>query len=322
MPYNPPFNITEEMLNLVADISQQVGKFDSKVVSVSPQLRKQNRIKTITGTLAIEGNTLNQEQITAILEGKTVMGMPRELAEVSGAIAAYEAIPSFNHCHIKDLLHAHNLLMSAVLSQAGCFRNKGVGIFKSDKINHVAPPAKKVSGLIVDLMKWLKNATLHPLIKSCIFHYEFEFIHPFSDGNGRMGRLWQTLILYKWHPIFLSLPIESVVCEHQKNYYLALEKSDQEANSTAFILFMLHIILKTLIENDGINDSLNDGIKLSKIEQTIVEHIANNASITVEKLALNLKKSERTIERYLKKLKDKKIITREGANKTGYWKLK
>ena len=211
MSYAPPFTITTDILNLVADISQQVGMLDASTLNASPQLRKQNRIKTITGTLAIEGNSLTEEQVTAIVDGKPVMGSVRELAEVKGAIAAYDALPNFTPGSTADLLAAHALLLGDILQNAGRFRSNAVGIHKAGVVHHVAPPADRVSGLMAELIQWLANTKDHPLIASSVFHYEFEFIHPFSDGNGRMGRLWQTLILSQWHPLFLSLPLESVI---------------------------------------------------------------------------------------------------------------
>ncbi|WP_239649896.1 Fic family protein [Methylocucumis oryzae] len=248
MSYQPPFTITTDIVNLVAEISEQVGRLNARALDVSPQLRKQNRIKTITGTLAIEGNSLTEEQITAIVEGKRVLGSVRELAEVKGAIAAYDALPTFKPYSIQDLLAAHGLMMADILTTAGAFRNKAVGIHKGNVVHHVAPPAHQVSGLMAELTLWLKHAKDHPLITSSVFHYEFEFIHPFSDGNGRMRRLWQTLILAQWHPLFLSLPLESVIKEHQQQYYQALEQADQQADSTPFIQFMLSVIAQTLMQ--------------------------------------------------------------------------
>src|SRR5690554_1414950 len=253
----PPFTITSDILNLVAGISQQVGRLDASALNASPQLLKQNRIKTITGTLAIEGNTLTEEQVTAIVEGQRVMGSVRELAEVKGAIQAYDALPGLQPGNISDLLSAHGLMMPDMLGDAGAFRTKAVGIHKGDVVHHVAPPAHQVSGLMADLCRWLKQSQDHPLITSSVFHYELEFIHPFSDGNGRMGRLWQTLILSQWHPLFLSLPLESVIKDHQQQYYQALEQADDEANSTPFIHFMLSVIAETLAQNATINATIN-----------------------------------------------------------------
>ena len=218
MSYTPPFTITTDILNLVAAISEQVGELSASALLASPQLRKQNRIKTIAGTLAIEGNTLSEEQITAIVDGKSVLVSARELAEVKGAIAAYDALPRFQPASIENLLHAHELLMADILTTVGAFRSKAMGIHKGGKVHHVAPPAHKVSGLMSDLLQWLGSAQDHPLITSCVFHYKFEFIHPFTGGNGRMGRLWQTLILSRWQPLFLFLPLESVIKEHQADY--------------------------------------------------------------------------------------------------------
>jgi len=215
MSYQPPFIITPAILNQVSLISEKIGELSLKQNQLSPQLRKTNKIKTITGTLQIEGNTLNEEQVSAILDGKRVLGSARELAEVQGAIAAYEQLNRFASASMNDLLKAHALLMSDVLKNAGQFRTQSVGIHQGEKLIHVAPPAHQVSGLVADLLAWLDGSEHHPLISSSVFHYEFEFIHPFMDGNGRMGRLWQTLILSRWKPVFLYLPLESIIRDHQ-----------------------------------------------------------------------------------------------------------
>jgi Fic family protein len=240
--YQPPFTITSKIINLISIISEQIGRLDGQGLELSPQLRKQNRIQTIHSTLAIEGNTLSIEQVTAILDGKRVLGQPREIIEVQGAIRAYETLPSYNPTLLKHFLQAHHDLMSEILLNAGKFRQTGVGIHKGDQVIHVAPPAKRVPELMGDLLDWLKNTDTHPLIKSCVFHYELEFIHPFIDGNGRMGRLWQTLILGQWNERFYLLPIESLIKDQQPRYYQVLEAADQAASSTVFIEFMLEII--------------------------------------------------------------------------------
>lgn len=327
MTYKPPFTITTEIVNLVADISQQVGKLDASLLNHSPQLRKQNRIKTITGTLAIEGNTLTEAQITAIVEGKPVLGSTRELAEVKGAIAAYEALPSFRPAQVQDLLAAHGLMMSECLPKAGEFRQKAVGIHKAGLVHHVAPPAHQVSGLMAELMAWLAQAQDHPLITSSVFHYELEFIHPFADGNGRMGRLWQTLILSGWHPLFLSLPLESVIKDNQQDYYQALEQADQQANSTPFVHFMLEVIARTLAQNAPVNASANASVNagidiaLLKTPEAIVHLLAANASLTRQQLADTIGKDIRTIGRALAKLQQGGKIKRIGSDKTGHWQI-
>ncbi|MDX1353700.1 MAG: Fic family protein [Thiomicrorhabdus sp.] len=331
MAYQPPFTITTEILNLVAQISQQVGELNASQLNASPQLRKQNRIKTITGTLAIEGNTLTEEQITAIVEGKPVLGSVRELAEVKGAIAAYDALPTFIASEISDLLTAHGLMLSDILVNAGEFRSKGVGIHKGGVVHHVAPPAHQVSGLMADLIQWLKQTKDHPLIASCVFHYEFEFIHPFADGNGRMGRLWQTLILSKWHPLFLSLPLESVIKDHQQDYYHALEQADNQADSTPFIHFMLSVIQQTLAQNASVNAPLSEGknapvntpVNLTglKTPEAILALLSNTPELTRQQLADTLNKDVRTIGRAICKLQKEGKLTRVGSDKTGHWQV-
>ena len=327
MSYTPPFTITAKILNLVAEISEQVGELNASALVSSPQLRKQNRIKTITGTLAIEGNTLGEAQITAIVDGKAVLGSARELAEVKGAIAAYDALPSLQPANSQDLLAAHALLMADILSTAGTFRNQAVGIHKSGKIHHVAPPAHKVSGLMGELMQWLSSAQDHPLITSSVFHYEFEFIHPFTDGNGRMGRLWQSLILSQWQPLFLSLPLESVIKEHQTQYYQALEQADEQANSTPFIQFMLTAIGQTLRQNAPanapVNAPANAPVKIAglKTPEAILTLLQDEPQLTRQQLAHSLGKDLRTIARALVKLQQTGKLRRIGSDKTGHWEV-
>lgn len=321
MTYKPPFTITTDILNLVAQISEQVGRLNASALNASPQLRKQNRIKTITGTLAIEGNTLTEEQITAIVEGKPVLGSARELAEVKGAIAAYDALPGFQPDSIQDLLAAHALMMAEILTTAGAFRNKAVGIHKGDVVHHVAPPAHQVSGLMADLMRWLQHAKDHPLITSSVFHYEFEFIHPFADGNGRMGRLWQTLILSQWHPLFLSLPLESVIKENQQAYYQALEQADDQADSTLFIQFMLTVIAQTLAQNAPANAFVNAPVNIQQLKtpEAILVLLQDNPQLTRQQLAEAINKDLRTIGRAITKLQQAGQLKRIGSDKTGRW---
>jgi Fic family protein len=266
MPYQPPFATTAQIINQISAISEQIGRLEGQNLSLSPQLRKQNRIRTIQSTLALEGNTLSLAQVTAILDGKRVLGQPREISEVQGAIRAYEALPHLNPTTEKDFLTAHRLLMADILIDAGKFRKGGVGIHKDNQVVHVAPPAKRVPLLVADLLGWVQTTADHPLIKSSVFHYELEFIHPFMDGNGRMGRLWQTLILGQWNPLFYLLPIESLIKDQQDRYYQTLEQADQAASSTVFIEFMLDIIAATLTqdrqapqtETDSASDPVTD----------------------------------------------------------------
>lgn len=322
----PPFTITSKIVNLIAKISEQVGGLNASLLNSSPQLRKQNRIKTIAGTLAIEGNQLTEEQITAIIEGQRVLGSVRELAEVAGAISAYDALPELQPHKINDLLKAHNLMMSGILLDAGKFRNKAVGIHKGNKVHHIAPPAHQVSGLMADLVNWLKKSQDHPLITSSVFHYEFEFIHPFTDGNGRLGRLWQTLILSKWHPLFLALPLESIIKDNQQKYYQALEQADKEGNSVAFIDFMLLTISETLEKNTQknapINAPINASINPTKTPDAVLMLIQNNPKITRKQIADTLQKDLRTIGRSIASLQQMGKLKRIGSNKSGHWQIK
>ena len=322
----PPFIITSKIVNLIAKISEQVGGLNASLLNSSPQLRKQNRIKTIAGTLAIEGNQLTEEQITAIIEGQKVLGSARELAEVAGAISAYDALPELQPHKINDLLKAHNLMMSGILIDAGKFRNKAVGIHKGNKVHHIAPPAHQVSGLMADLVNWLKKSQDHPLITSSVFHYEFEFIHPFTDGNGRLGRLWQTLILSKWHQLFLALPLESIIKDNQQKYYQALEQADKEGNSVAFIDFMLLTISETLEKNTQknapINAPINASINPTKTPDAVLMLIKNNPKITRKQIADTLQKDLRTIGRSIASLQKMGKLKRIGSNKSGHWQIK
>ena len=257
----PPFTLTPKILALVTEIGEAIGRLqvrDAELL-VSPQLRRENRIKSIQASLAIEGNTLNLDQVSAILDGKRVLGSAREIQEVRNAIFAYEAMPQWQPKRLDHLLQAHGLLMEA----PGQFRRGGVGIQKGDEIIHMAPPAANVPGLIQDLLGWLASGTIHPLIASCVFHYEFEFIHPFSDGNGRMGRLWQSLILSQWKAALAYLPLESIIRERQEEYSQVLRTCDAQGHSTAFIEFILGALNEAIFKfkNDQVSDQVSDQVK-------------------------------------------------------------
>ncbi|HAI13171.1 MAG TPA: cell filamentation protein Fic [Phycisphaerales bacterium] len=247
MSNQPPFDITPAILNTVEQIGELLGRMDAQQQARELSLRRVSRIQTLQGTLAIEGNTLAQEQIQTILQGKPVIAPPREIQEVRNAIKVYDALDQFNPTAKTHLLKAHKLLMTGLLDAPGKFRQSGVGVVGSEKkVLHVAPPAHLVPKLVADLQDWLKHTDHHPLITSCVFHYEFEFIHPFEDGNGRIGRLWQTVILSRWNPIFATIPVESMIHAHQQDYYNAIIQSSEDARSTVFIQWMLNIILQTL----------------------------------------------------------------------------
>ena len=323
MAYIPPFHITEKIANLTAEIAEKVGSISATIGDIPhPKLRKENRIKTIQSSLAIENNTLSIEQVTAIVEGKRVLGSPQEIQEVKNAFETYEHLLTFDPYFDRDLLLAHQILMNELVKDNGKFRSKSVGISDGSNIIHVAPPSERVPYLVNDLLLWIENSQLHPLIKSCVFHYEFEFIHPFSDGNGRMGRLWQTLILTDWKPLFAWIPVETIIKENQKEYYQALQSADNSGDSTIFIEFMLKSILHAVedlqeTQHVGVNVGANVGVN----ENMILDLIKTNSKITAKEITLHLNISLRQVQRLLASLKKNKLIVREGSDKSGEWKI-
>ena len=243
----PPYQISDKILKLVVSISEKLGEINATHLYKPPtELRKKNRIITIQSSLEIEGNTLTEKQITALLENKRVLAPEKDIVEVQNAIKVYEQLHKLNPNRLKDLEKAHGILMKGLIDTAGKLRTKNVGILKGSKVEHIAPSGNMVNELMNDLFTYLKKDEDVVLIRSCVFHYEFEFIHPFIDGNGRMGRLWQTLILMQQYPVFEYLPIESLIKENQAEYYHALSQSDKLGSSTHFIEFMLDIILQSL----------------------------------------------------------------------------
>ncbi|PSR13683.1 MAG: cell filamentation protein Fic [Bacteroidetes bacterium] len=240
---NPPYELTTDIFRLVTKISEKLG--EAKALHLdkpSPQLRKRNKIKKIHSSLKIEGNTLSEDQITAILENKRVIGSKQDILEVKNAIKVYGSLDQYDPKSAKSFLLAHKTLMNGLIEKAGQYRTENVGVVQGDKVAHLAPPSSNVDYLMGELFKYLKTTNELTLIKSCVFHYEMEFIHPFLDGNGRMGRLWQNLILLKEYSVFEYLPFETLISDNQQAYYDALGKSDKAGNSTAFIEYMLTII--------------------------------------------------------------------------------
>ena len=263
-PYTPPYHVNSTIIQLISEISEQVGIVTIKNEDIiNPHLRRNNQIKTIHSSLAIENNTLSLEQVTDVINGKRILGAPNEIREVKNAYEAYNILLSFDPLKISDLLKAHKILMMDLAKESGQFRSGGVGIFAGDTLVHMAPPADLVPKLIADLIYWVKNTDAHPLIKSCVFHYEFEFIHPFEDGNGRMGRMWQTLLLSQWKPVFAWLPVETLIRERQDDYYKILAVADKAADSTLFIEFMLTII----------RDALNSQIQTEQVREQVTEQV-------------------------------------------------
>ncbi len=266
--YKPPFHMTDKMTSLIAEISEQVGRITVlQEEAISPHLRRENRIRTIHSSLAIEHNSLSLEQVTAILDGKRVLGNPNEIKEVQNAYEAYELLLRLNPASVDDLLKAHKLMMNGLMPENGRFRSGGVGVFDGEVLIHMASPAEFVPEHIHNLFAWYQQSELHPLIKSAIFHYEFEFIHPFADGNGRIGRMWHSLLLGKWKELFFWLPVEELIQSRQKEYYDALGAADAQADSAGFVELILEIIKDSLTEvtvvghnNDQDSDQVTDQV--------------------------------------------------------------
>jgi Fic family protein len=312
----PPYDITSIILKLIASISSKLGEVNATYLSKQlPQLRKQNRIKTIHSSLQIEGNTLTQDQITALIENKKVIGPKKDVLEVLNAIELYEQLPHFKATSEKYFLKAHEILMKGLVDNPGKYRIKGVGIVKGKDVEHIAPPADKVSFLMKDLFSYLKDEDELSLIKSCVFHYEMEFIHPFLDGNGRMGRFWQTLILCDEYPVFEFLPFETLINETQDEYFQALSISDKMGKSTVFIEYMLGVI------NTALESILNYNNRILKDIDRIEYFVSLEKHVFTRKDYMNTFKdlSSATASRDLKKGVDLHFFEVSGnKNQTKY----
>jgi len=263
--YKPRYTITDEILNLAALIAARVDVLTIQIgmqsgMEQNPKLRRLNRLRSIHSSLAIENNTLSFEQITALFDGKRVLAPPQDICEAQNAFEVYNRLLEFDPYDIMDLLAAHRILMKDLVKEPGLFRSGNIGVVRDTEVVHIAPPADNISGLLADLILWTKEAKVHPLIKSCVFHYEFEIIHPFSDGNGRMGRMWQTLLLYQWKEIFAWLPVETIIYERQQEYYSALGQSNDADDCTEFVRFILQAIWDT-IEKHAASDQ--DSVQVS-----------------------------------------------------------
>ncbi len=313
----PPYDISSNILKLCVSISEKIGEVNASfLVKPLPKLRKQNRIKTIHSSLKIEGSTLTQEQITAILENKRVLGPAKDILEVQNAISVYDAIASFEFASVRDFLDAHGTLMSGLVNDPGSWRKEGVGIMKGTQLEHLAPPAENVPHLMNDLFNYLKKENEIPLIKSCVFHYEVEFIHPFTDGNGRIGRLWQTVILMSQYRVFQFLPFETLISETQDEYYQVLSECDKSGNSTTFIEYMLQIIDRTL------TDILSNSRAVSLSQEDRLHHfltLGSNSFSRKDYMNVFRNLSGASASRDLKKGVELGIFTKAGdKNQTTY----
>ena len=326
MSYIPPFTVSAQAISLVADIAAQIERYAIRLEQEDGlRLRKANRIKTIHSSLAIEHNTLSLKQVTAIIDGKHVMGAPNEIQEVKNALQAYHLMSELDAFKEKDLLKAHELMMLALVDKSGHYRTAGVGVFDGDKCIHMAPPADRVPQLMHDLFEWVRKTDVHPLVSSCVFHYEFEFIHPFIDGNGRMGRYWQTMLLSRWKGIFAWIPVETIVKEHQQEYYDVIAKCDAVGNSTAFIEFMLRCLLDAMnqIEEEDttkVADKVADKVA-NKSSQKVLMLLYENGHLTRDELSERTGLSLGGIKKIINSLRESGFIVRVGSNKTGYWKV-
>ena len=303
----PPFEITQKIMSDVIEIAELTGRVSiNSEISSNPTLRRTNRIRTIYSSLAIEQNTLDIDQVTAVLSGKRIIAPPKDIAEVQNAYEIYDIMDKLNPFSIGDLLKAHSIMVKGLVGEAGEFRSRPVGVVDGNgNVLHFGTLPQYVPGLVHELLEWIATSDVHMLIKSCVFHYEFELIHPFADGNGRIGRLWHTLLLSKWNPIFAWLPVESIIQDHQKEYYDAINISNANGESTVFIEFMLEVIKQALQEVSQTSKpiTMNDknSMRLDKINAFLEEHefIMNSnvqellgvSSATATRILTNLSKS-------------------------------
>lgn len=276
----PPFEITNTIISYVAEIAELVGKVTSTDrLTSNPTLRRINRIRTIYGSLAIEQNTLSVEQMTAVIDGKLVLAPPKDIAEVKNAYKIYERLDELDPYSVDDLLTAHGVMTRGLVDESGIFRSRSVGVADQEgNILHLGTLPQYIPDLVMELLDWVKRIDIHMLIRSCVFHYEFELIHPFADGNGRVGRLWHTLLLSRWNPVFAWLPVESIIHARQQEYYAAINASNNAGESTLFIEFMLSAIKASLIEAVEARDEMSDGpmdksaIRWEQIEEFLQSH--------------------------------------------------
>ncbi len=328
--YEPIFKITPEILNLVYEIATSLERINiMREKILSPYLRKENRIKTIHSSLWIEANSLTVEQVTDIVNGKKIIGPQKDIQEVKNAIVAYDELLTCNPYKSEDLLKQHKLLTNSLVDEAGKFRTQGMGVFAGDTPIHITPPAYLVPTQIDQLLEWTKNANLPQIIKSCIFHYEFEYIYPFQDGNGRMGRMWQTLLLYQENSIFAWLPVETIVANRQQEYYQTIRRSTHHNDSGIFTLFMLTALRDAIRdfkeerkeEIEKNNEGVNEDVIISQRLLKIIALIEKDNQISQTEIAKKLKVSISSIYRDIEKSKKVRKIQRVGSDKAGYWKI-
>ena len=306
--YIPPFTMTDEITNLVIEIAEITGAMTvSEQLSKNPKLRRVNRVRSIHSSLAIEQNSLTKEQVSDIIDGKRVLGPPQDIREVQNAYEAYEIMTKLNPYSVKDLLKVHKIMMGGLVKEAGVFRSKGVGVYAGEQLIHAGTPTNYVPDLIGQLFDWLKKS-----------NYEFEFIHPFVDGNGRLGRLWHTLILAKWQEFFLWIPIETIIHERQDDYYKALNASNVVSESTIFVQFML-LLIRDLLKELSHNGVMN---KEKTLDEKLFDLLKEDGNQSAAGLAEILGSSPRTVQRALKRLMSDGKIEHVGSNRFGHYVIK
>jgi len=321
--YIPPYKITDKMLEYISKIMEKIGEINSYInLNRMPKLRKQNRINSIHSSLAIENNQLSLFQVEDVINGRLVIGDKTDIQEVKNAYEAYNKISEINPYSIEDLKLVHGIMTFLTVKESEKFRSHGEGVYDGDKCVFVALSEKLVPELMEQLFSWMKEArdTVHPLILSSIFHYEFVFIHPFTDGNGRMARLWQSAILSKWKEIFEYVPIESLIKQYQEDYYTAIANCNNEGNSTEFIEFMLKMIYET-INKIIIEQKTTQETTYKTTQEKILDLVKENPNITQVEMAQKLGITRDGISYNIKSLKDNRIIERIGSTKKGTWKI-
>ncbi len=319
-PLFPSVPLTSEITGLVADICERVGTLTALQPAAGPlRLRRECRVRSVQASLQIEGNALGVEQVTALLNGRRVLGASKDIQEARNALEVYERMAEWDPCRLADLLAAHAVLMRVLVDHPGKLRTRGVGIQRGEAVVHVAPPADRVPPLIKALFAEIKATADHPLIASCRFHYEFEYIHPFPDGNGRLGRLWQTLLLVRWRPVFANLPVETLVRDRQAGYYAALNAANATGHAAPFVVFMLTAIRDALAEAAA--DSAVSGSQKTaqKSSQKILALLRADPELTIAVLGARLGLSGRAVKNHLAKLKDQGRLRRIGPDKGGRW---
>lgn len=314
MTYQPPFKRNDRIDSLCMEIAELVGMLAPEApLAKSPVLHRELRIKTIHSSLLIEGNKLDEKAVTAILDGKRVVGNDKDILEVENAKYAYDLIPELDPYSLEDLLKAHGAMMKNLVPEAGRFRSSNVGVFDGNTLIHAGTPAAYVPEVMADIFAWLQTTTMHPLLASCIFHFEFEFCHPFADGNGRTGRLWHTLLLSKWRPVLAWLPVESTIRRRQAGYYEALATSDAAGSSESFVEFMLEAIRDSIIPFSKPADERDI------MKHRVLEFFRANPSANINQLTNHLGCSKRSAERIVSELKSSGSLLREGSARAGKW---